>query len=396
MTNRIYLNNLGIHNPLGFGKTAVAKNLFQGSTAGMIVEYGLISDEEVFVGKVAAELPAIELKDGLFDTRNNRLLQSALLQIEQDVQAAIERYGLARIAVVIGTSTSGISDNELALLEYSQCGSYPENFAFERQAFYNPAEFTARYFGLGGPTYGISTACTSSAKTFASARRLIAANLCDAAIVGGADTLCKLTLNGFSALEALSDQRCNPFSRNRRGINIGEGSAVFLISREEAPVRLAGIGESSDAHHMSAPDPEGNGAYSAMSEALSNGGLEPRDIDYINMHGTATLLNDAMEAKSITRLFGADASCSSTKPMTGHMLGAAGANEIAFLWLALQENYSQNQLPPHIWDGEQDPQLPGLNLVPFNAPMANNMSGAMLSNSFAFGGSNISVALARS
>jgi len=207
--------------------------------------------------------------------------------------------------------------------------------AIRSRRWANLGLFVAEYLGLDGPAYTIATACSSSAKVFASAQRLIEAGFCDAAIVGGADTLCRMTLNGFDSLEALAKDYCNPFSRNRDGINIGEGAAMFLMSTEESAVSMLGVGESSDAYHVSAPHPEGDGAALAMMRALEAAKLTPGDIDYINLHGTATELNDAMEGRAVSKVFGDRTPCSSTKSMTGHMLGAAGANEVAALWLTL-------------------------------------------------------------
>jgi len=232
-------------------------------------------------------------------------------------------------------------------------------------------------------------------QALASAQRLIATGLCDAAVVGGADTLCKMTIQGFDSLEALAPDYCNPFSRNRDGINIGEGAAVFLMSREPSPVALLGSGESSDAYHVSAPDPEGTGAALAMCRALEHAGLAPEAIGYINLHGTATPLNDAMEGCAVAKIFGGETPCSSTKAMTGNMLGAAGAVEAAFLWLTLEPQFATGLVPPHLWDGAADPAIPSVNLAPAGCRIALSDRCAVLSNSFAFGGSNASVILGR-
>ncbi|MBT5457178.1 MAG: beta-ketoacyl-[acyl-carrier-protein] synthase II, partial [Rhodospirillaceae bacterium] len=249
--------------------------------------------------------------------------------------------------------------------------------------------------GTSGPAFCVTTACSSSAKVFASARRLIDSGICDAAVVGGADSLCQMTLNGFGALEALSRGLCNPFSANRDGINIGEGAAAFLMTPEPGPVTLLGVGETSDAHHISAPDPEGTGAIAAMAQALDDAGLTPDTIAYINAHGTGTALNDVMEARAIASMFPPGTPCSSTKAMTGHMLGAAGACEAAFLWLTLNPEFNPGLLPPHLWDGAADPDLPPVNLVPTGMAEPLTETTAMLSNSFAFGGSNASLVLGR-
>jgi 3-oxoacyl-[acyl-carrier-protein] synthase-1 len=210
-------------------------------------------------------------------------------------------------------------------------------------------------------------------------------------IAGGADSLCAFTINGVNALESVAAGRCTPFSSPRCGINIGEGAALFLMSREPGPVRLAGWGETSDAHHMSAPDPQGGGAIAAIATALSRAGVHARDIDYVNLHGTATPLNDAMESHAVAAILGTAVACSSSKPLTGHALGAAGAIEAGLCWLALARNPAR-MLPPHWWDGAADPELPPLDLV---APgrRAHAPLRYALSQSFAFGGSNAALLL---
>jgi 3-oxoacyl-[acyl-carrier-protein] synthase-1 len=216
---------------------------------------------------------------------------------------------------------------------------------------------------------------------------LLQADFCDVALAGGIDSLCDLTLNGFSALESLSGDVCNPMSVNRRGINLGEGGALFLLSRSPSATKLAGWGESADAYHISAPDPEGTGAEAAMRRALTRAGCNAGEIGYLNLHGTATKLNDLMEARAVSRVFGADLPCSSTKPLTGHMLGAAGACEAAFTMMALHAG----RLPAHIWDGERDTEIPHIRLVARNGE-AHGVRRAM-SCSYAFGGNNIALIL---
>jgi 3-oxoacyl-[acyl-carrier-protein] synthase-1 len=247
---------------------------------------------------------------------------------------------------------------------------------------------------LSGPAYVISTACTSSARALMSAQRLLDLGMCDVVLCGGVDTLCKLTLNGFSALEAVSGQRCNPFSVNRNGINIGEAAVLFLMSKQPGdsqPIALLGSGASSDAHHISAPEPTGRGAQQAMRKALSRARLQPEQIAYLNLHGTATQHNDAMESHAVAALFPAGVPCSSTKPMTGHTLGAAGALEAAFCWLSLSDDNREHSLAPHVWDGQADPGLPALKWVTPADRLASTGPRYLMSNSFAFGGNNVSL-----
>jgi 3-oxoacyl-[acyl-carrier-protein] synthase I len=393
MSMPVYLNALGIINSLGAGKAEVSKALFAGDTSGMVVESGWLSDRDVCVGRVQTPLPEIQEDLEIYNSRNNRLLLSALQEVDSDIKNAISSFGPDRIAVILGTSTSGIGDNEAGISHKVATGQFPPEFHYDRQDNASLAYFARDYYGLAGPAMTISTACTSSAKTIASAQRFLSAGICDAAIVGGADALCKLTLNGFSSLELLSEEICRPFSRNRKGINIGEGAAVFLMSRVPSDVRVSGFGETSDAYHMSTPDPSGAGAISAMKIALQRSGLLASDLAYVNLHGTATELNDKMEADAVHKLLG-QVPASSTKAMTGHTLGAAGGTELGFLWLALQQEYSNNLLPPHISDDQIDEGIAAVNLVSLGL-RCNPDKRAMLTNSFAFGGNNISVALAR-
>jgi 3-oxoacyl-[acyl-carrier-protein] synthase-1 len=332
-----------------------------------------------------------------FDCRNNRLAQLGLRQdgFEQAVLAAAGRYGKRRIGVFLGTSTSGILETELAYRTLDPItGALPATFVYAGS--HNPFSVTAfvrGYFGLEGPAMTVSSACSSSAKVFASARRMMAAGLIDAAIVGGVDSLCLTTLYGFNSLDLLSPQPCQPFDAGRKGISIGEGAAFVLLEKlpdslDAAAVLLRGIGESSDAHHMSAPHPEGRGAISAMRQALASAGQQPGQIDYINLHGTATPSNDTVEGKAVAAVFGDHAlPCSSTKGATGHTLGAAGGLEAVISALALQQGF----MPGGVHTQTVDPALP-VNYLLHNREQAPRH---VLSNSFGFGGTNCSLVLGR-
>jgi 3-oxoacyl-[acyl-carrier-protein] synthase-1 len=387
---------MGIASPIGIGKDEVAAALFAG-TRGLIARKDLVPGRAVHVGQVSATLPAVPSGLELMECRNDRLMLAAVAEIADAVENTAHRLGHDRIAVVMGTSTSGIAEGEAAYGIVRRGGVWPADFHYRKQEIGNLGEFVARALNITGPAYTVATACTSSGKAFASARRLIAAGRADAAVVGGADTLCRMTVGGFAALEAMSSTLCNPFSRNRDGINVGEAAAAFLLTQEPAPIQLLGIGESSDAYHISAPDPEARGALMAMRAALDDAGLAPADIAYVNLHGTGTALNDSMEGKAVHTLFGAKTPCSSTKALTGHTLGAAAACEAAFLWLTLHPKYNPDgRLPPHVWDGELDPLIPPLTLANVGTRLPNGMGRvAMLSNSFAFGGSNIALVLGR-
>ena len=385
----IYVQALGIVSPLGAGLEATRRGLFAGDTSGMKVESGWLPASlphggQACGGKVAGELAPLPSPLAEWDCRNNRLLAAAAAQIRPAIDAALERHGARRVALVIGTSTSGIASGEDAMAAKIRDGAFPREFSYKQQEIGGTAPLAARLLGVRGPAYTVSTACTSGAKALLAAKRLLELELCDAAIAGGVDTLCRLTVGGFASLESTSPQRCNPLSRNRNGINIGEGAALFLLGRDAAPVALAGGGESSDAHHLSAPDPEGTGAEAAMRAALADAGATPADIGYVNLHATATRKNDEMESRVMARVFPAGTPVSGTKPLTGHALGAAGALEAAFCWLALTDGL----LPPHVWDGEADPALPALRVAVRGERLASRL---VMSNSFAFGGSNASL-----
>ncbi|CAH2795074.1 MAG: 3-oxoacyl-[ACP] synthase (EC FabV like [uncultured Paraburkholderia sp.] len=388
----VYLHALGMINALGGDLASIVPALAASDARGMATVYTGIGD--TFVGSVVTPLDIAPPTDlARYDCRNNRLLLAALAQIAPAVEAARERYGAGRIGMVVGTSTSGIEAAEAAFVYQAQAGALPSNFSYRQMEIGTAAPFAAAALGVKGPAYTISTACTSSAKAFASARRLLQLQVCDAVVVGGVDSLCELTVQGFASLESTSGARSNPMSRNRCGINVGEGAVVFLMSRYEAAVRLAGVGESSDAHHISSPDPHGVGGELALREAIADAGIAPSSIGYVNLHATATRKNDEMEAKLMSRVFPAGVATSGTKPLTGHQLGAAGATELGFAWLTLARH--DVALPRHVWDGEADPALPVLDLVESERflPRGAGTQYAM-SNSFAFGGSNVSLILA--
>lgn len=386
-----YLSQLGLVCALGSGQAEVRSGLFATKPGGVETTDFFAPERPLALGRVQQPLPSLaEYPRGL-RSRNNGLLALALEQMRPQVDAVIARLGPSRVGVILGTSTSGIGEGERAIEQYLATATFPESYDYAQQELSSPARFLAATLKLTGPTSVISTACSSSAKALASAARWLAAGLVDAVLVGGADSLCRFTIAGFSSLDSVSAARCNPMSRNRNGINIGEGAALFLMTRDEGAVRLAGWGETSDAHHLSSPEPSGKGAASAMQLALQRAQLQPKDIGYVNLHGTATPLNDAMESRAVDTVLGREVPVSSTKPLTGHTLGAAGALEAALSWLTLTD--AEGRLPPHWFDGERDAELPAISLV--NAGQRGTVR-AVLSNSFAFGGSNASLALVRS
>ncbi|HEV3431580.1 MAG TPA: beta-ketoacyl-[acyl-carrier-protein] synthase family protein [Paraburkholderia sp.] len=356
------------------------------------------ADLDTWIGKVEG-VDDVTMRADLQDyaCRNNRLAQ---LGLEQDgfaahVAQAVARYGADRVGVFIGTSTSGILETEQAYRTRDpQSGALAPGFHYaETHNPYSVAAFVRAYCGLRGPATAISSACSSGAKVFGSARRMIEAGLIDAAVVGGVDSLCLTTLYGFNSLELLSRQPCRPFDVARDGISIGEAAAFALLERlpaDETPgddaVLLLGVGESSDAHHMSSPHPEGLGARAAIGQALATAGLAPADIGYINLHGTATPSNDAAESRALAALFDATP-CSSTKGATGHTLGAAGALEAVAAALALRHRF----IPAGVNTTQPDPEL-AANYV---LQSRDAEIDAVLSNSFGFGGTNCSLVFGR-
>lgn len=330
-----------------------------------------------------------------FDCRNNRLAQIGL---EQDgfaagVRDAIARYGADRVGVFLGTSTAGILQTELAYrVRDPVSGALPGWFHYaETHNTYSVADFVSNYFGLCGPALVVSAACASSAKVFGNAARMIAAGLVDAAIVGGVDSLCLTTLYGFQSLELISTQPCRPFGIDRDGLSIGEAAAFALVERCDArdgdDLLLTGVGEASDAHHMSSPHPEGLGARRAMEAALASANISARDIDYINLHGTATKNNDAAEDRAVFDLFGAAVPVSSTKGATGHTLGAAGCVEAVIALLAMQNGF----VPGGLNTNEIDPALKS----DYRLASSKRNIDRVLSNSFGFGGANCSLVFER-
>ena len=388
---KLYLNDLGLLCATGSSKSDLLKRLLMGDRSGLV-----LSDTfgpTTIVGQITSELPLIDTQYSLYQCRNNQLLLAALSQIKATVDKMTAKFGNDRIGIVLGTSTSGVRNTELALDYLTKHGKLPEQFHYKQQQMGAGADFLSAYLGLTGPAYTISTACSSSGKAFVSARRLIELNLCDAVIVGGADSLCSLTINGFSALESLSTGYCKPFGLHRNGINIGEAASLFVLSIDAGPVQLLGIGSSSDAYHFSAPDPSGKLVVRAMQQALTDADKKAHEVDYLNLHGTATLLNDAMESKAVNQLFSDKVAVSSSKGMTGHTLGSAAALELGFCWMLLTEN-PNNTLIPNINDDEADNSLAPLNLVRLGQSLGRNINVCQ-SNSFAFGGNNISILIAR-
>ncbi|MCL1959771.1 MAG: 3-oxoacyl-ACP synthase [Spirochaetes bacterium] len=324
-------------------------------------------------------------------TKIIRLIDAALEQIRTEIENAISRYGADRIGVCLGSCDNGSEASILAHKALLENGAFPADYNLRFQSASFAAEFIAAKFGLEGPVMTTATACASGASAIVRGAELIRSRLCDAVIAGGADIVSQTVLLGFYALEALSSKLTNPFSKNRDGINLGEGAAFFLLDSltQSGGIELLGYGESCDAHHMTAPGNDGIGPAKAMKAALADAGVEPSQIGYVNLHGTGTLLNDKAEALAMKDVFSElTPPSSSTKPITGHTIGAAGALETAICWMTLN---MKNGLPVHCWDGEKDEELPFHPYTHGREPPS-----ICMNNNFAFGGYNVSLILGRS
>ena len=312
--------------------------------------------------------------------------EAALNQISNDIETVKNKYGADRVGVCIGSCDNGTELSVKGHRTYFETGSFPEDYTLEIQGADYVATFISEKYGLTGPSNTFSTACSSSAGAVIKAAEMIEAGIVDAVVVGGIDIASDTVLIGFSSLEAVSSEITNPFSKNRSGITLGEAGVFFVLTKEplDGKVQLLGWGESADAYHMTSPDPSGAGAEKAIRRAIESAGITVNDVDYINMHGTGTKLNDSMESKAINAIFGdVKVPVSTTKAVTGHTLGAAAALELAVCYSAI----NNIGLPQQIWDGEQDPELPVLNIVDKNNKIEKSAK-ICLSNSFAFGGAN--------
>ena len=388
----LVLSSFTAVNALGRGSAAVFEALRAGRSGLQPCHFENVQ-LQTYAGEVAGlDEVSVGVRLAEFDCRNNRL---AGLALEQDdfaanVARARKKYGARRIAVILGTSTSGVLQTEHAYRQRdAQTGALPADFRFATtHNLYATTDFVRRALDLEGPAVTLSTACSSSAKVFASAWRLIAQGLCDAAVVGGVDSLCLNTLYGFASLDLIGSEPCRPCDAKRGGISIGEAAGFALLERPEraeahSGVALLGYGESSDAYHMSSPHPQGIGAALAMRRALVCAALEPAAIDYINMHGTASQANDSMEDKAIDTVFGTHTPCSSTKGWTGHALGAAGITEAVISALCIQKDF----MPGCLNTRHIDPSFTSEILLESRSGKVRRV----LSNSFGFGGNNASL-----
>ena len=391
----VYVSNYTLASCLGLGREANWSALAQHRTGLKPCAFESVN-LPTFIGQVeGVENESLPQRLNDYFCRNNQLAYLALNQdgFIQSVLDAINTYGQDRIGVFLGTSTSGILSTEIAYRNRdSTSGALPTDFKYvTTHNTFSVSSFVRDFFELEGPAVTVSSACSSSAKVFGNAARMLECGLIDAAIVGGVDSLCLTTLYGFNSLELLSPELCQPFGADRKGISVAEAAGFALLTRErlstDHAVKVIGIGESSDAHHMSTPHPEGAGALSAMQQALAMAKLDPCDVDYVNLHGTATRSNDAAEGLAIASLFGKSVPCSSTKGHTGHALGAAGIVEAALSMLAMKNGITPGGVNTKVLDSDLlvNYQLSNLNLEP----------KIIMSNSFGFGGSNCSLLLER-
>ena len=389
----LVVSRFSVVNSLGSGSEAMLQALREKRSGLAPCEFDT-ARLDTYVGAVSG-LDDFRVRADLhdYDCRNNRLAQLCLEQdgFAREIAAARDRYGAGRIGLYLGTSTSGLHSTELAYRRRDpKTGALPADYHYaETQNAYSLGKFVRHYLGLTGPGFVVSSACSSSAKVLGNAARMIAAGICDAAVVGGVDSLCLMTLYGFHSLGLTAPGPCRPYDVDRDGISIGEGGGFALIEKadrvESGAILLLGVGESSDAYHMSTPHPEGLGARMAMQQALDSAGLEPSDIDYINLHGTATKSNDASEDKAVFEVFGRETPCSSTKGATGHLLGAAGITESIVCILAI----GHGLMPGSANTRSVDPALKSNYLL----ENRNEKITRVLTNSFGFGGSNCSLVL---
>lgn len=386
----IYINDLTSVSSLGTNELTIVDSLSHTDRCYLTYRDDLLNEHKgSYFGQIKAKLPRLD-EYPEHKSRNSAVLAFFTDSIKDSINELKQKYSKDRIAIILGTSTSGLDETENELKKFMQTGVPSRDFYYKSQEFGDPSMFLADYLEIDGPAYTISTACSSSARALICGKRMLESGLVDAVIAGGADTLCKVPINGFNSMGVISQERCLPFNKNRAGINIGEGGGLMILSKEKASLELLGVGESSDAYHVSSPDPSGAGAISAMEMALNDASLTTDDIGYVNLHGTATKLNDAMESKAMASLFKGKVPCSSTKYMTGHTLGAAGIVEAAILCYLLKHDLD---LPVQDFSHDEiDDTLDECGLIKQKIKAKKKV---MMSNSFAFGGNNASIIIAK-
>ena len=400
MNKPVYLSAPGIVCAAGSGRDALWSAVTDGNNS--CIKKTSVQGKEFYSARIdECLLDKGRDLNSRFDMKIVRIELCALLQIEDFIHKAISLYGCERVGVCAGSCDNGSELSVASHREYFNTGKFPESYSLEVQGADYVATCIKERYGIEGPSLAFSTACSSSAGAIVKACQMIRSGEVDAVIAGGADIASDTVLLGFDSLEAVSPEKTNPFSRNRKGITLGDGAAFFVLSRDclsldDEVVLVAGYGESSDAYHVTSPDPEGRGAEKAMNAALISAGIQAESIDYLNLHGTGTHLNDSMEAKAVDRVFkDYKVPCSSTKSETGHTLGAAGALEAAVCYETIVRNgHSEKKvLPVQCWDGEKDEGFPELNIMSSGNLCGRTCIQYCMSNSFAFGGSNVSLIL---
>lgn len=404
MRASVYFSKPGVLCAAGRNADDLWNSVISGNQSG-IKKVTALNGKPFFAGRIDDSLIK-NPSSARYDMRIMRIEEAALRQIAAQIECARDTYGAHRIGVCVGSCDNGTEFSVAGHRAYFENGRFSSDYSLEIQGADYVATFVREKYALSGPCLTFSTACSSSAGAIVKAAELLKSGVCDAVVAGGIDIASDTVLMGFDSLEAVSAEITNPFSKNRRGITLGEGAAFFVMTREPSAgtenlpaVKLLGYGESADAYHMTSPEPGGDGACRAMRKSLASAGLKASDIDYINLHGTGTQLNDSMEAKAVAAVFAgeaADVPCSTTKPLTGHTLGAAGAIEAAVCFLSLVNNAGKTaehiRLPVQVWDGVQDEELPRLHFADGTACAAGAIRVCM-TNSFAFGGANTSLIL---
>ncbi len=392
----IYLSRPGVVCSAGFSIEEVFSKSLEGSNSGLTA-YTIPNGKHTYAGHV--DETSLEEASYPFSMKTLKLEETALKDLSSLIGKAISTYGKDRIGVCVGSCDNGSGLSVPAHKHYFETGAFPDDYDLSMQSASLPAEYISNKYSLGGPVLGFATACSSGGSALIKGAQFIRSGLCDAVIAGGVDLASDTDITGFGGLEAISDEKTIPFSANRKGINLGDGCGLFLLSKdnlsEEEPVYLLGWGESSDASHMTAPKADGSGAAAAMAKALKHAGLDENDIDYINLHGTGTHLNDSMEALAVKTVFPhrfEEIPVSSTKGIMGHTLGAAGAIEAALCYQIV--HIGSSLLPVHVFDGARESEMPHLNFV-LREKGLKNPAKICLSNSFAFGGCNVSLIIGK-
>ena len=362
---------------LGDNIEEIYKNTIIGTSTNFEVTENLIKEKPVRIATVKSSLPEISNPD--YDLRCNKLLLKACEPIKNDIENTINKYGKENVAVLVATTNSGVEE-------------YEKTQNFHHSEIGNPAKFLKEHFGLKNFYTSVSTACSSGIKAFSIAKELLENNIAQTVLVAGVDPIAKVPIFGFDSLEILSQTPTIPFSKNRNGINIGEGAGIFILEKDTLDgIEICGIGETTDIYHATTPDPNAEEAINTILQALENANLKPEEIDYINLHGTGTGANEIMESKAIFTIFKDTVYTSSTKPLTGHCLGAAAIIETALCCKLLEKN--DGKLYPHIYDNIYDENLPKIKLVPKNCTVPKITT--CLNTSFGFGGTNTAMILRR-